>query len=322
MIARMSAKKTPPKKTKAKTKAPAPVHEDRPLVGMSAAICAFFMMSVMNVFAKILSESHHVIEIAFYRNLIATLPFLIWIFVFGRTDILKINANPVGIGVRSVIGTISLATTFAAFASMPMADTTAFLFTASLFIPILGVIFLNEKVGPYRWGAVLVGFIGVLVMLRPTGDVNTTGVTLALSAAFMHATLQTILRALGKTEKPETVTFYFVTIGTIVSALALPFVAKPPTLHEIPLLFAVGLSGALAQFLLSIAFKYAQAAVVTVFNYSGIIWATLFGWMIWNDWPTHTILIGGAIVISSNIFILYRESRKRKITDATIQAKL
>ncbi len=311
-----------PKAEAKKAKIIHPPHKEHPLVGMSAAIGAFFMMAVMNAFAKILSESHHVIEIAFYRNLIATLPFLIWIFVFGRTDILKINANPIGIGVRSVIGTLSLATTFAAFASMPMADTTAFLFTASLFIPILGIIFLGEKVGPYRWGAVLVGFIGVLIMLQPSGQFNSLGVTLALSAAFMHATLQTILRALGKTEKPETVTFYFVTIGTIVSALALPFVAKPPTLHEIPLLFAVGLTGAMAQFLLSIAFKNAAAAVVTVFNYSGIIWATTFGWFIWGDWPTSTILIGGAIVISSNVFILWRESKKAVVTDARVNAKL
>lgn len=304
-------------KTKAETE-----HKDAPLIGMSAAIGAFFMLAVMNVFAKILSENHHVIEIAFYRNLIATLPFLIWIFVFGRTDILKINSNPAGVGIRSVLGSISLMTTFAAFAAMPMADTTAFLFTASLFIPVLGIVFLKEKVGPYRWGAVIIGFIGVIIMLGPTGNVNPAGVTLALSAAFMHAILQTILRFLGKTEKPETVTFYFLMIGTIVAALPLPFVARPPTMDEIPFLFAVGLTGALAQFLLSIAFKYAPAALVTIFNYSGIIWATLFGWFIWNDWPTSAILIGGSIVISSNIFIVWRESRKSKITDARVRAKL
>ena len=282
---------------------------------------AFFMLAVMNVFAKLLSETHHVIEIAFYRNLIATIPFLIWIFIFGRLDILKINSKPTAIGARSVIGTVSLVTTFAAFAAMPMADTTAFLFTASLFIPILGIFFLKEKVGPYRWAAVIIGFIGVIIMLSPTGNVNTLGIILALSAAFMHAVLQTILRHLGKYEKPETITFYFVLIGTIVAALPLPFVAVPPTMEEIPLLFAVGLTGALAQFLLSIAFGNAPAAVVTVFNYSGIIWATLFGWFIWNDWPTLPIWIGGGIVIASNIFMVWRESRKGKITDARVRAK-
>lgn len=296
--------------------------QDNVIKGMIAGMGAFFMLSVMNVFAKMLSETHSVIEIAFYRNLIATLPFLIWIFCFGRHDILKINSKPVSIGMRSVIGTVSLITTFAAFAAMPMADTTAFLFTSSLFIPVLGIIFLKETVGPYRWAAVLIGFIGVIIMLNPTGNVNMIGVTLALSAAFMHAVLQTILRHLGKYEKPATVTFYFVLIGTIVSALPLPFVAVPPTVEEIPLLFAVGLSGALAQFLLSIAFGNAPAAVVTVFNYSGIIWATLFGWMIWNEWPAHTIWIGGSIVIASNIFMIWRESRKGKVTGDRVRAKM
>ncbi len=300
---------------------PAP-HIDNPVKGMIAAVAAFFMLAVMNVFAKILSETHSVIEIAFYRNLIATLPFLFIIFIMGKREILVINQKPGGILARSVVGALSLMVTFAAFAAMPMADTTAFLFTASLFIPALGYFFLKEKVGPWRWGAVIIGFMGVLVMLKPTGDVNSIGIILALSAAFMHATLQTILRHLGKFEKPETVTFYFVMIGTIVCALPLPFVAKPPTLGEIPLLFAVGLTGALAQFLLSLAFKNAPAAVVTVFNYSGIIWATLFGWMIWGDWPSTAIWIGGFIVIASNVFIVWRESRKGIVTQDRVNAKL
>jgi drug/metabolite transporter (DMT)-like permease len=289
---------------------------------MAAALAAFFMLAIMNVFAKILSETHHVIEIAFYRNLIATLPFLFIIFVLGRRDILVVKSKPLAIGTRSVLGTLSLITTFAAFATLPMADTTAFLFTSSLFIPVLGIFFLAEKVGPYRWSAVIIGFLGVIIMLRPTGDINTLGVTLALSAAFMHAVLQIILRYLGKFERPETVTFYFVMIGTVVAALPLAFVATPPSLAEIPLLFGVGLSGALAQFLLSLAFSKAPAAVVTVFNYSGIIWATFFGWVIWADWPVTAIWIGGSVVIASNLFMIWRENRLSKLTGARVRAEL
>lgn len=296
--------------------------KDNIIKGMIAGIAAFFMLAVMNVFAKLLSETHHVIEIAFYRNLIATIPFLIMIFIMGKHDIMKINQRPIGVIARAVIGTVSLITTFAAFAAMPMADTTAFLFTASLIIPILGVLFLGERVGIYRWSAVAIGFIGVLIMLNPTGNVNMIGVTLALSAAAMHAILQTILRYLGKTEKPETITFYFVAIGTIVAAIPLPWVASLPSLSEIPLFLGVGLTGLLAQYLLSIAFGNAPAAVVTVFNYSGIIWATIFGWMIWTDWPTLTIWIGGAIVIASNIFMVWRESRLGKVTGDRIRAKI
>ena len=294
--------------------------QDNIIKGMISGLLAFFMLAVMNVFAKLLSENHHVVEIAFFRNLIATLPFLFLIFVMKKKEILKINQRPRGVIARAVIGTISLITTFAAFAAMPMADTTAFLFTASLFIPILGIIFLSEKVGPYRWGAIMIGFVGVMVMLQPTGNFNSVGVTLALSAALMHAVLQTILRYLGKTEKPETITFYFVAIGTLIAALPLPWLFTMPSWDEIPLFLGVGISGVLAQFLLSIAFGNAPAAVVTVFNYSGLIWATFFGWIIWQEWPSEAIFIGGIIVISSNIFMIWRESRQRKLKGERIKA--
>ncbi len=285
-----------------------PPHIDNTLLGMLAGAAAFFLFAVMNVFAKMLSEHHHVIEVAFYRNLIAVLPFLLIIYGMGKREILTINSNVKGIIVRSVLGTISLMTTFAAFAALPMADATALLFTSSLLIPALGYFFLKEKVGKYRWSAIAVGFIGVLIMVQPSGAVSSIGITLALSAATMHATLQTILRGLGKTEKPETVTFYFILIGLFVSAIPMPLVFTMPRWDQLPIILALGIIGALAQYLLSMAYKNAPAAIVSVFNYSGIIWATAFGWFIWNDWPTLPIWIGGAIVITSNLFILWRES--------------
>ncbi len=289
--------------------------------GMLAALGGFFMFTVMNVFAKLLSENHSVVEIAFYRNLIASLPFLFMVFVLGRREILVIRSKPSLVGLRAVLGAGSLVMTFAAFSLMPMAETTVLLFTASLFIPVLGVFFLGERVGPWRWSAVVIGFAGVVVMAAPAGQANMLGVTVALSAALMHATLQIILRYLGRFESPETVTFYFMVIGTLVMALPLPFVAVTPTLAEVPLLFGVGLSGALAQWLLSTAFRNAPAAIVTVFNYSGIVWATLFGWLIWNDWPLPSVLAGAAIVIASNALIIWRESRRRALTGARVRAK-
>ena len=282
---------------------------------------AFFMFTLMNVFAKLLSANHSVIEIAFYRNLIASIPFLIMVFVLGKREILVIRSKPAAVGIRAVLGSVSLMTTFAAFTLMPMAETTVLLFTASLFIPILGVIFLREHVGPYRWTAIAVGFIGVVIMASPAGNVNVLGVTIALIASLMHATLQVILRYLGRYESPETVVFYFVVIGTFVTALPLPFVAVTPTMAEVPLLFGVGLSGAAAQWLLSVAFRNAPAAIVTVFNYSGIVWATLFGWMIWSDWPLPTVLAGAGIVVASNVLIIWRESRAGKVTGARVRAK-
>lgn len=288
---------------------------------MVAAMGAFLMFTVMNVFAKLLSATHSVIEIAFYRNLIACMPFLILVFVFGKRDILVIRSKPSLVGLRAVLGALSLVTTFAAFSLMPMAETTVLLFTSSLFIPLLGVLFLGETVGPYRWAAVMIGFAGVVIMVSPEGNMSALGIMVAIAAALMHATLQIVLRYLGRYERPETITFYFLVIGTLITALPLPLVAVTPALDEVPLLFGVGLSGALAQWMLSIAFRNAPAAVVTVFNYSGIVWATLFGWLIWNDWPLPAVLAGAGIVIASNALIIWRESRAGLITGARIRAK-
>lgn len=285
------------------------LHVDNYLKGMGCALGAYFFFAVMNALAKLLSDHHHVVEIAFYRNFFAVLPFLFIIYAMGKRDILTIRSNAKGIVVRSVLGTISLIATFAAYAAMPMADTTAFLFTSSLIIPALGFFFLGEKVGCFRWSVIVVGFIGVLIMLQPEGEVNTQGVSLALGAAATQAVLLTVLRALGKVEKPETVTFYFLLIGTFVTAVPMIFVFTVPTWETVPLLVGIGLCGALAQFFLSVAYKNAPGNIIAVFNYSGIIWATAFGWFIWADWPTMHIWIGGLIVIMSNFVIIWREAR-------------
>jgi drug/metabolite transporter (DMT)-like permease len=279
---------------------------------MVAGVGAHLMFSVMVLLAKLLSSNHSVIEIAFYRNLIASLPFFFVIFALGRRQILSLNTKPLLVVGRAVLGTVSLITTFFAYSLMPLADTTALLFASSLFIPILAVIVLKESVGPYRWFAVASGFAGVMIMARPTGDVYGLGIAVALSAALLHAILQIVLRYLGKYESPETISFYFFLIGTIITAAAMPFVAVTPTVNEIPLFLGVGFSGAAAQWLLSIAYRNAPAAVVSVFNYTSIVWATLFGWMIWNEWPLPAVMIGATIVIVANMLIIWRENRLRK----------
>jgi len=279
---------------------------------MLAALAAHFMFSLMVLFAKLLSTNHSVIEIAFYRNLIGCMPFLFVVFVLGRRHILELNTKPYLVGIRAVLGSVSLVTTFFAYSLMPLADTTALLFTSSLLIPVLAVVILKETVGPYRWFAVAVGFAGVIVMARPSGQINTLGISVAMCAVVLHAGLQIILRYLGRHESPETISFYFFVIGVAVTGAAMPFVAQTPTIGEVPLLLGVGLSGAAAQWCLSVAYTNAPAAVVTIFNYTSIVWATLFGWMIWNELPLPAVVAGATIVIASNVLIVWRESRQRR----------
>jgi drug/metabolite transporter (DMT)-like permease len=280
---------------------------DNLVLGMWAGAGAIFMFTLMNVFAKHLSTSHSIIEIVFFRNLIAMIPFLIAGLAFRRA-IFVIQSKPHVIVTRAVLGAITLGMTFAAFSLMPMAETTVLLFTASLFIPVLGVLALKERVGPYRWSAVIMGFIGVSIMVQPTGAVTMLGVGVALCAAMLQAIMSILLRHLGGHERPETTTFYFFVIGTLISGAAMPFVAKAPALQEVPIFIGVGLAGGAAQWLYSTAMKYTPAALMAVISYSSIVWAILFGWLVWSDWPLPIVFVGAAIVIASNLAIVWRET--------------
>ena len=266
----------------------------------------------MITLAKILTERHTVIEIVFYRNVVACLPFLFTIVFLRRRDILKLESKPRVVGLRALFGIVSLSLTFYAYSLMPMADATALRFTSSLIVPILGIILLSEHVGAYRWSAVVFGFLGVLIMLQPGGGAHYFGAMIALTAAAIQAVMQIMLRFLRGYEKPETVAFYFVLIGTVVTALPMPFIFVMPAAEEIPLIIGLGLAGAMAQWMLTVAYSLAPVAIVAVLNYSSIVWATLFGWMVWNDWPANTVIAGAAVVIASNILVIWRESRTRE----------
>lgn len=287
-----------------------PEHSDESdnlVLGMLAGAGAIFMFTLMNAFAKHLSGNHSIIEIVFFRNLIAMIPFLVAGLTFRR-DIFVIQSKPHVIVTRAVLGAITLGMTFAAFSLMPMAETTVLLFTASLFIPVLGVLALKERVGPYRWAAVIMGFIGVSIMVQPTGAVTMIGVGVALCAAMLQAIMSILLRHLGSHERPETTTFYFFVIGTLLSGAAMPFVASSLTLREVPIFIGVGLAGGAAQWLYSTAMKYTPAALMAVISYSSIVWAILFGWLVWNDWPLPIVFVGATIVIASNLTIIWRET--------------
>lgn len=281
--------------------------KDSPVLGMAAAIGAFGMLSTMSLFAKLLSETHNVVEIAFWRNLLAVIPFLIAIVFFRQRHILKIHSKPGVVVTRSVVATGSILCVFGAFSLLPLADATALVFTSALFVPVLGFFFLGERVGRFRWSAIVVGFIGVLLVAQPGGDWNLLGVVLGLAGAFFNAVLGTMLRLLGRTENPTTLTFYLVLTGGLLLAPFMPFIGKMPTPDEIGLLLGLGASGIAMQLLITTAFKYAPAALASVFSYTQIIWATLYGWALFGVWPAANILVGAAVIIGSSIVVILRE---------------
>ncbi len=233
---------------------------------------------------------------------------LAYLLVQRRPELFK-TKKPKGVAFRAIIGSVSLITTYAAFAHLPMADTTVLLFTSSLVTPILVHIFLKEHVGIYRITAIAVGLCGVILMAGPTGMTSPIGVGLALAAAIMHAMMYTTLRYL-KTEDSLTVTFYFILAGAVVPGIFfMPFIAAPiQNLFELGLFLMLGISGGMAQLCLANAHRHAPASLVAPLNYTGLIWATMFDIAIWAKIPGWPVFIGGAIIIASSLFIIYREN--------------
>jgi drug/metabolite transporter (DMT)-like permease len=292
-------------------------HTDVPLKGIAFAAIAFFLLAVMNMLAKILSADHHIIEIAFYRNLISVIPFLAYILISKRYELFRTN-KPKVLLARSIIGTVSLVTTFSAFAALPMAEVTVLLFTTTLMTPALAALILKEKVGIHRWSAIGIGLIGTAIMVGLQGFTGSAiGILIAVAAAIMHAFLGLLLRIM-KTESPITVTFYFVLTGLILTGLCMPFIASVPTPFSMLLLICTGMAGGVAQLCLSLAYKNAPAAVVAPLNYTGLIWATGFDIIIWHFVPGWPVFAGAVIIIAANSYVIYRERRIHKMVQAPI----
>ncbi|MCB1720396.1 MAG: DMT family transporter [Alphaproteobacteria bacterium] len=288
----------------------APPHQDKILHGVAFACAAFFCFSVMSMFNKLLTGQHHVMEIVFYRNLLAVIPCLAYVAFTGKYHLLK-SSKPFTLALRVTIGTIGLYLTFAAVQALPMANATVLFFMSTLLIPVLAHFFLKEHIGPHRWIAVAIGMTGVIIVAQPTPDVTTIGIALALGAAICHASIQVLLRAL-KTQSAFTITFYFFVGGVVVPGLFMPWVANMPDAHSALIMLGIGITGGLGQLFLTLGFQRAPASLLGPFNYTGLIWATGFDIWIWHIVPGWPVFVGGAIIIASNLYILYREKLNKQ----------
>lgn len=283
---------------------------DRNLKAILHVCAAFFMFTAMQAFNKKLTGIHHVVEIAFYRNLMALIPCIIFVLMTRRYSLLK-SGMPAVLTARATIGSIGLILTFAAAQALPLSNATVIFFTSTLMIPVFAHFFLKERIGRHRWIAVGIGMIGVIIVAQPTAEMTTIGVALALSAATIHAIIQVLIRAM-KSENTFTITFYFFLTGVILSGVLMPFVATMPTAETIPYLLAIGVTGGLGQLFLTSGFKMAEASLLSPFNYTGLIWATLLDVLIWSYVPGWPVFLGSAIIMGSYFYILYREKTQNK----------
>ncbi|MBP2302003.1 DMT family transporter [Azospirillum picis] len=289
---------------------PAPANPENPRLGILSMLAAMVLMTVMNALAKVLAEQYPLTEVTFFRNLFALLPAIAMIAAAGGRRCLR-TEHRLGHLWRSVIGLASMILLFWSYHLMPLANAVAISYSAPLFLTALSVPLLGERVGAYRWGAVLVGFAGVLVMVQPGPDMVDRATLVALTAAVCYALAMIAMRQLGRTERPVTTVFYFTVISTLLSALALPFAWVTPDGRALGMMALMGLAGGGAQYFSTRAYALASAVVVGPFSYASLIWAALLGWLVWGDVPAPHVLAGAAVVIASGLLILLRETRRK-----------
>ena len=294
------------------TAAPAvPAGRDDVRRGIFYAVGASLVFSILNALIKWQSERYSIVEIGFFRNLFALLPILFLAAAAGGAPTLR-TRRPFGHLYRSLMGLASMILTFAAFSMLPLADATALMFAGPLFLTALSVPMLGEKVGVYRWSAVLVGFGGVLIMTRPSSETLQLGAFAALASALASALSMIQVRQLSRTENAISIVFYFTAIGAVLTGAALPLgFWITPTALDAAVLVLIGLGGGIGQYFITQAYCYAPAAVVSPFGYSAIIWSTALGYLFWGHLPTLSVLIGAAVVIASGLYILYRETIRK-----------
>ena len=269
---------------------------------------AFF--AVMDALVKDLGTRYPTLQVMFFRSLFAFVPIMLLILHSGSLKALRMN-SVTGHLLRSLVGVGAMFCFFYAYSRMPLADVVAISFAAPVFVVALSVPLLGERVGPRRWAAVLIGFVGVMIMLQPGPGLLRSISLVPLLGTVFFALAMIVLRKLGRTETSASVAFTFTLSCTLVSGFALPFVWVAPNLVDLAALIAVGLLGGVGQILMTTAFKHGDVAVVAPFEYTAMIWATLLGFVFWNEIPRLSIWLGVAVVMASGLFILFREANLR-----------
>jgi drug/metabolite transporter (DMT)-like permease len=278
-----------------------------PMLGMGFMVLQTLLLVAISVLVKFLSTAgHHPIEISFWRSAIMLLPLWFWIQASGKMPLLR-TANVKAQILRAALGTLTMLVMFMTYTYLPLAEAQSLFFTTPLFILVLSIPILGERVGPYRTAATLAGFFGMLLMLQPGAISSSTGATLGLLSALGMCGVTLCLRTLGRTQDPVVTIFYFALVGVVMLAPALPFYWKTPTLIEAGMLIGVSLLALANQYFLTRALFIAPPSVTAPVSYVSLLWALLADMWIWQDFPTTLTLLGAFIVIAANIFILYRE---------------
>ncbi|MCG8595722.1 MAG: DMT family transporter [Kiloniellales bacterium] len=277
------------------------------LQGIGLITLAIALLSAMDTLVKWLSSDYSTIQIMFFRSVFAFLPLAPLVLRAGWAG--SLHTRRLGSHVlRSFFGLSAVGCFFWSLALLPLADATAITFAAPLFVTALSLPLLGEVVRARRWTAVGVGFLGVLVMVQPGIGVFQPAALLPLAAALFLALMVIHVRKLTRTESDTTIVLYYTIVSTLVTGAVVPFYWVTPDLTDFLLLAMVGVLGGTGHLALTAAYRRAEASILAPFDYTAMVWAVLFGFLLWGDLPARNIWLGCVIVIASGIYIIYREA--------------
>lgn len=278
--------------------------------GIGLAALGFALFVAVDSLAKLLSAGYPLHQIVFANGVIGLIPLAVLVGLGGGSQRLRTRR----LGQHLLRGLFGLATAYSAFfayARMPLAEAYAIIFAGPLLVTALSVPLLGEVVGWRRWLAISVGFLGVLIMLRPGSGIVSIGALGALSAAVFYALSVTMVRRMAHGESSASFVFYGLGTGVVICGVLLLWDAQPPASADLPLFAAAGLITGCGLICLITAYRIAPVAVVAPFHYTQIVWGVLVGYLVWGDLPHEAAIAGGGLVVASGLYVLHREAVSR-----------
>ncbi len=270
-------------------------------------LLSILLFTMMDASIKWLGATYPTAQIMFFRCAVALVPVIVIIYLRGGIGVLRTQQKRLHL-LRSTLGIGAMGFAFYAFSLMPLAEAISILHTAPLFMTALSVLILREKVGLRRWSAVLLGFVGMLIVVQPVAGMLDSGSLYMLIAAFLIGCTTIIIRHLGKIDDPVCITFYFTVTGLVVSlgGLLLQGWRQPPPM-ELALLLAVGLLGGTAQYLMTLSYRYQAIGILAPLKYLPIVFGGVIAYLVWGEVPDLQSIAGIGIIVASGLYTLHRE---------------
>ena len=306
---------------------PGRLERDQRIKGMVCLTVGIAVFSIQDLIIKLLSGDYPLHQAMVIRSVTAVQLLLLLVVLDGGVRSLA-SRRPGLLIVRGLIMFSAYMSYYLGLAALPIATSVALYFTAPLFITMLSVLALGETVGPRRWAAVTVGFVGVVIMVRPGSQFFEWASLFPLFSGLAYAVSQIITRKLGEVERATTMTFYgngvFLMGAVLLAAIfgtgdvatqehpSIAFLVRGwvwPSTLDFMLMMACGVVAAAGLTLLTQAYRVAPANTVAPFEYSALIWATIYGWLFWHEFPAATTWLGMAIIVGAGLYVLYRERR-------------